>query len=291
MNVFIFPRINLLLVVLLTAILTSCTIYRDIPITSSPSGTAVYVNDNYIGNTPTSISIGDDDIGTYRILGEKEGYFSVSENVNYSSSTVHFTLEPVKKIATLNSSPPNVNVEINNQEHGLTPMTYEFDFSDRNHSYEIKVSKSGYCDGQMIMNYRSEDLDTGEIIFELEVDPLWVATDWSEATNKWMRISIDSSISFEEAWQKVVDSVTSVYDSRSTPLIREFEACAGEPQYIRTQLIGTVSSKKPFVYKIKLVSTSRLKSQNDELAWKDYDRVFRIDAQLVEELTNRLGVK
>jgi hypothetical protein len=40
----------------------------------------------------------------------------------------------------------------------------------------------------------------------------------------------------------------------------------------------------------KIRSDTKLQSQGD-MNWKPYDRVFRQDAQLVEELQARLGVK
>ena len=98
------------------------------------------------------------------------------------------------------------------------------------------------------MTENSRQLSSGVIDVVLEEDPAWTTTNESEATNKWLRIPVDPGISHAIAWQKVIDSVTSVYDSleqldqtsgylRSTPRVKEFEKGPEGPFFVRTQFI------------------------------------------------------
>ena len=99
-------------------------------------------------------------------------------------------------------------------------------------------------------------------------------------------------------WQKLIDSVTDAYPSleqmdmtsgylRSIASERAFQGGEGD-FIIRTQLIAAISSRDPLVYKMKVQSETRLA---DERAWEPHDRVFKKDAQLIEELQSRLGAK
>ena len=98
-------------------------------------------------------------------------------------------------------------------------------------------------------------------------------------------------------WQKLVDSVTSRYPSlemidnasgymRSVYAVRKFKNPRSEFQ-VRTRFICSISSKDPLVYKLKIESETADVRQD----WSPYSRVFKEDAQLVEELQSRLGVK
>ena len=48
------------------------------------------------------------------------------------------------------------------------------------------------------------------------------------------------------------------------------------------------SQVSPLIYKFKIKAESRWGSSRD---WEPYDRVFKKDAELIEELTSRLGLK
>ena len=292
---------------LFALILTGCTTAVEVPVSSNPSGVPILVDDQQYGITPVNVRLiyTEEDYHRnreYTVVAKQEGYFPAMATIGPNSTSVHFELDKKSKLVTISSSPIGTKVEVDGVNVGESPVQHEFDFDNLSKTYKVIVSKRGYCNGQMLVNYNSLPLNEGNIRFELEEDPVWIATDWSDATNKWLRVPIDPSISYDDAWQKVVDSVTSVYDSldqldqtsgyfRSTPYIREFEACSTGAYYIRTQMIGTVASKSPLVYKFKLISNVRLKEQSEEFAWKDYDRVFRSDTQLIEELLNRLGLK
>jgi hypothetical protein len=100
-------------------------------------------------------------------------------------------------------------------------------------------------------------------------------------------------------WQKLVDSVTGCYPSlemidaasgymRSVYNIRKFgRPGSGEEFEVRTRFICTISSKSPLVYKMKIESEWSTPQQD----WAPYERVFKPDAELVEELQSRLGIK
>ena len=64
-----------------------------------------------------------------------------------------------------------------------------------------------------------------------------------------------------------------------------------EELWVRTRFICSISSKTPLVYKMKIESeqATPLAAQRDD--WKPYNRVFKEDNELVEEIQGRLGVK
>jgi ATP-dependent phosphoenolpyruvate carboxykinase len=108
---------------------------------------------------------------------------------------------------------------------------------------------------------------------------------------------VDPSLSPEVVWQKVVDSVTSRYPSlemldaasgymRSVYVNQKFKGPDGDYQ-VRTRFICSISSKTPLVYKMKIESEMSSAHQD----WLPYDRVFKEDGQLIEEIQGRLGVK
>src|SRR5439155_10565327 len=101
-----------------------------------------------------------------------------------------------------------------------------------------------------------------------------------------------------DAWQKIVDSVTGRYASieqmdnssgylRSVAIARSFKHPVNGDYTIRTQFLGAVSSREPLVYKMEIMSQQSTPTG----AWVPYDRVFKEDAQLLEELQARLGTK
>jgi len=124
-------------------------------------------------------------------------------------------------------------------------------------------------------------------------------TTTSDAANNWLRVQVDPTLAPDVAWQKLVDSVTGCYPSlemidsasgyvRSVYTIRTFGKPGSPGAFIvRTRFICSISSKSPLVYKLKIDSEWSTPQQD----WAPYDRVFKQDAQLVEELQNRLGVK
>jgi hypothetical protein len=140
-------------------------------------------------------------------------------------------------------------------------------------------------------------------------------TTTSNAANNWLRVQVDPSLVPDVVWQKLVDSVTGCYPSlemvdatsgymRSVYNIKKFgnpNPRAGGQFIVRTRFICSISSKSPLVYKMKIESEWSAPvivggglfapEQVVQQDWTPYDRVFKDDAQLVEELQSRLGVK
>jgi hypothetical protein len=131
-------------------------------------------------------------------------------------------------------------------------------------------------------------------------NPVWQETTTSRATNTWLRVQIDPAISQDASWQKIVDAVTTGYDSleqldplsgylRSTAQQRRWDfGDRRGPFFVRTQFLGSLSSKEPLIYKMKIKAESRWGTIGD---WQPYERVFGKDSDLIEELSNRLGLK
>ena len=131
-------------------------------------------------------------------------------------------------------------------------------------------------------------------------NPVWQETTTSRATNTWLRVQIDPAISQDASWQKIVDAVTTGYDSleqldplsgylRSTVQQRRWDLGDRRgPFFVRTQFLGSLSSKEPLIYKLKIKAESRWGTIGD---WQPYERVFGKDSDLIEELSNRLGLK
>ena len=294
-------------VAVLASSLAACAVSEPASIVSSPDGVSVSVNGKVIGTAPTKYRfVFAEEDTRYTVRGSKEGYHDSTAvvsalDLSALGGTVSLTLEPHRKPAVIVSDPGQALVKVGSEEVGRTPVEYAFDFSDRASRYLVTLSKPGYFDRVLTVTERSAAVRSGRIGVTLEENPAWTTTTESEATNKWLRIAVDPAITYEDAWQKIIDSVTSVYDSleqldqasgylRSSPKLREFPKGPEGPFFVRTQFIGSISSKAPLTYKIKLISRTRLKSEAAE-HWKEFDRVFAEDAQLVEEMQNRLGLK
>ena len=287
--------------------LAACASSEPASIVSFPDGATVAVNGKTIGTTPTRYRfVFADEDTRYTVRGSKDGYHDgtvvvSAVDLGALGGTVSLTLEAQHKSAMITSDPVQALVKVGNEEVGRTPVEYSFDFSDRASRYLITLSKPGYFDQVLTVTEGSSAVRSGQINATLEENPAWTTTTESEATNKWLRIAVDPVITYSDAWQKIIDSVTSVYDSleqldqasgylRSSPKLREFSKGPEGPFFVRTQFIGSISSKAPLTYKIKLISRTRLKSEPAE-HWKEFGRVFAEDAQLVEEMQNRLGLK
>ena len=291
----------------LSAVIGACSTTKPIAILSTPDNVSVHVNGQMIGTTPTKYEFRFPEKNTrYKVTASKLGYhdadlFISEANLAQFSGSIRISLESYRKLALIASEPTQAKVEIGDIEISVTPVEYAFDFEDRSRRYVVKVSKAGYFENAVTVFENSEEMQAGVITIALEDNPAWRATAESEATNKWLRIPVDPRIPYKGAWQRIIDSVTSVYDSleqldqlsgyvRSTPQLRTFPRGPAGPFVVRTQFIGSVSSMEPLTYKIKLIAQTRAKNDQDG-AWEDFGRVFAEDAQLVEELQNRMGLK
>jgi hypothetical protein len=194
------------------------------------------------------------------------------------------------------SQPPGAMVMINGVNLGVTPIHHQFDFKQTPTSVVI-ASKPGYHNQQQIITRESSGIHDNQLAIVLSEDEAYKVTTTSDADNSWLRVQVDPSLSPDVVWQKVVDSVTSRFPSlemldaasgymRSVYVNQKFKGPDGDYQ-VRTRFICSISSKTPLVYKLKIESELSVGHQD----WIPYDRVFKEDAQLVEELQGRLGVK
>ena len=292
--------------------LGACTASQTASIVSNPNEVVVAVNGQRIGITPTKFNFQfPGDLTRHTVSGSKEGYHDaavvVTENSLKMSGKVNLKLESHDRQFLIISEPGLATVTIGerrsgDQEVGRTPVEHTFNFADRGKRYKVVISKPGFFDQKFFVTERDPiDSGSGEIEVVLEEDPAWTSTSESEATNRWLRIPVNPAIDHANAWQKVIDSVTTVYNSleqldqvsgyiRSAPRIRQYDTGPEGTYYVRTQFIGSISSMDPLTYKIKLIAKKRLEVESNE-NWKDFERVFAEDAQLVEELLNRLGLK
>lgn len=200
------------------------------------------------------------------------------------------------KIFTITSNPSESKVLVNNQDIGITPAQTKFDFSDGRINV-VSVSKPGYFEQIINLHSKSKEVKTGLIDVVLVPDEGWNATTTSDATNNWVRIQIDSAIPEGEVWQKIVDAVTSRYPSleqidntsgyiRSIYEVKTYKNPQGSYQ-IRTRLLGSIASKSPLTFKFRIEAEQTSASGQ----WVPLQRVFKEDAQLMEELHGRLSQK
>ena len=164
----------------------------------------------------------------------------------------------------------------------------------RKPKYVIKAEKSGYfAEEKPVVNYEHL-FKTGRFRLVLEKSPMWWATSESPATNQWINLIINPEISPMEMWQRVVDAVTKrfpelkEYDYNSGYLVTQFKKKSFKTSrgtfLLRAKFIATVMETNPLTYRMKLVSEW---SDQEELKWHPYPRVFVEDAQLIEELMER----
>lgn len=204
----------------------------------------------------------------------------------------------VQKVAIV-SEPEEAFIKVDGVNVGKTPVNYDFNFKKKV-QYKIVASKNGYQDATVKVLKNNAGIRSGAVNVVLQEDPAFKATAFSEATNTWRRIAIDKNFTVEEIWQRVIDSVTSVYDGleqldnssgylRSVKKTRAFGS-GNKRFFIRTQFIGSFTGTSPVSYKYKIRSETKLERASNE-SWEPYDRVFKNDAELSEELDTRLRVK
>lgn len=201
----------------------------------------------------------------------------------------------------ITSEPSNAFIKVDGQNVGSTPVSFPFDL-EKITMYPVSAEKQGFRTVTVAVRKGDGKIRRGNLHLVLQEDPAWSETTSSEATNRWLRLQVDPAIDAADAWQKIVDSVTTAYDTleqmdfqsgyiRSVWQSRSFAGGPKEgPFSIKTQFVGTISSKKPLTYKFRISSRKYLDRESRE-KWEEYPRVFRINAELVEELQLRLGLK
>lgn len=196
---------------------------------------------------------------------------------------------------SITTDPDGAFLSVNGNGIGAAPNQYTFDFG-KSENYALKATKPGYFDEIINVNDKTPH-DTG-IHLALQQDASWMQTATTEANNTWLRIQVSPDLKSDGMWQKLVDTVTNRYSSleqldvasgymRSVAVVKTYHHPIRGDFSIRTQFIGAVSQKEPLVYKVKIQSDrSDVPGQ-----WQPYERVFKEDAQMVDELQTRIGSK
>jgi hypothetical protein len=198
------------------------------------------------------------------------------------------------------SQPPGALIAIDGVNVGTAPVQYKFDFR-QTPTTVVVASKEGYISEQIALNSGSSAIQGNELAIYLAEDEAYKATSTSDAANNWLRVQVEPSLTPDVVWQKLVDSVTGRYSSlemidaasgymRSVYTIKKFKGPRGE-FWVRTRFICSISSKTPLVYKMKIESETATEAASSQEDWSPYDRVFKDDAQLIEEIQGRLSVK
>jgi len=110
-------------------------------ISSSPSGAKIYVNGEYKGVTPLTLSLMP---GTYEVRITKDGYEDYTGMIGVKTGktrSISVTLKPVYGFLSVNSNPPGAEVYIKGNYAGTTPLeNYKLSPGE----YEVKIKKDGY---------------------------------------------------------------------------------------------------------------------------------------------------
>jgi hypothetical protein len=200
------------------------------------------------------------------------------------------------KTVSITSKPTGAMVRIGDRNVGETPVTADIDFEGKPHVF-LAAAKEGHLPEEIILTEDAHAVKEGHVKVALMEDEAWKVTTVSEATNTWLRVQIDPSINAANAWQKLIDTVTTRYANleqldeasgyvRSADEVRSFMGRRGTYS-VRTAFLASLSSREPLVYKFKI--ESRITDESG--AWHPYARVFKEDATLLEELQDRLGAK
>lgn len=120
--------------------------YGSLYVSTNPSGAAVYLNGNYQGVSPTTIS--SISPGTYSVSVDKSGYQSQSDTVTIyagQQQSKSFTLQKIDSPGTLYivSTPSGANVYSDGTYKGITPLALT-GVSPGTHIVELDMS--GYYD-------------------------------------------------------------------------------------------------------------------------------------------------
>lgn len=200
---------------------------------------------------------------------------------------------PKKFLVEVTTTPSGAVVAIDGAPAETSPFSHSFDFSTIE-EYRINAIKEGFFEEEITVNKESPSLQAGQITIQLEPSPLWEATTFSPSTNNWIQVLVNAGISQRTAWQIMIDAVIK-RSSRIKAL--NYEAGYLETKYdykkfntnhgefsLRCQLVATVVSSKPLIYRIKNVS----EWSGNGVQWHQYNRVLRSNEAMIAEIQNRL---
>lgn len=199
-----------------------------------------------------------------------------------------------ERMVAITTQPAEAVLVVNGRNLGPAPKTHQFTFRDEA-VYSVTAFKEGFYNEVVTLTKDSDAIHAGILNLVLEPDHCWTSTTISQATNTWLRLPVDPGLSREVIWQKVVDAVTTRYDSleqidaasgylRSSPRLKSFKV-NGTTVALRNQFYCAQASFDPLVYKVKVVSERSVAGTD----WKPYGRIFKADADLVNELMVRMG--
>ena len=104
------------------------TVIRDaatLEITSDPDDAEVYIDDEYVGRTPLTVTLLS---GTHTVVIKKEGYLPYSTTLTLDAGdvrTIHAELKPEIGWIRITSNPSGADVYVDGEYRGDTPGTYE----------------------------------------------------------------------------------------------------------------------------------------------------------------------
>lgn len=112
----------------------------DISFSSNPSGAKIYINNQYKGTTPKSLTLEE---GNYTARLSMNGYEDYTENINLDRNiSRNITLTPIQQNYNLSvsSNPSGASIYLNNSYYGQTPMTVSLIEGN----YNLQLQMNGY---------------------------------------------------------------------------------------------------------------------------------------------------
>lgn len=192
------------------------------------------------------------------------------------------------------TSPSGALITINGIESPQpSPFPYIFDF-ETSQQYRLIASKEGYFEEEVLVTEEMPQLQEGSVTINLTRSPLWDATTFSPAANNWIQILAGSELNARLAWQIMIDAVIKHssnikelnYESgylQTRYTVRKFETKNGD-FLLRSQLIATLVSNEPLIYRIKDVC----EWSGNGVQWHPYNRIFLEHADMIKEIQDRL---
>ncbi len=194
----------------------------------------------------------------------------------------------------IQTKPPGATVTIDGiKSSEVTPFPYTFNFAPPR-DYTINITKEGFFEEEFIVNKQTPDLKKGELTYKLTRSPLWEATVVSPATNTWIQVLVGADLNAKMAWQIMIDAVIKRssnikelnYESgylQTKYTVRKFDTKNGE-FLLRCQLIATLVSSEPLIYRIKDVA----EWSGNGVQWHPYNRIFIEHSDMITEIQDRL---
>jgi len=194
----------------------------------------------------------------------------------------------------IRTNPPGASVAIDGmKEQQVTPLLHQFDFSKKS-EYILLLSKEGFFEQEYLVNQNDPSLSKGGITIDLTPSPLWEATRTSPATNNWVQILVGTNLDAKAAWQIMIDAAIKRssnvkelnYESgylQTKYTVKKFDTKNGE-FLLRCQLIATLVSSEPLIYRIKDVA----EWSGNGVQWHPYNRIFTEHAEMITEIEDRL---